>query len=350
MKMSVILLTVFGLIAAVCAAVLVQTMVRRPAPVAKAETDPDITLLVAAAPLKMMTIVESGMVVSKTVRKSEVPLGAMTNSVQVIGKILTRPMQEGEAFAPSCFANEGKGLYLAGALPYGKRAFSVSLRDHSGMAGILYPGSIVDVLVSMQASGSEKGVATTLLQGIQVMGIGSQTVASEQEYENKTRGALASKGDQNYRMVTLLVTPKQAEILQLATQYGTVALTMRNPRDNQQVAQRLTKVSEFAGAARGFGENLASWAALMAQRRPQTPARSGPPDLFAAAPTTKPVEETNPLWEMLVVRGNTSEKRSFPLSEVNQESPAEDEVQDASAPPSKPEPAAGIIPAPPSKG
>jgi hypothetical protein len=134
-------------------------------------------------------------------------------------------------------------------------------------------------------------------------------------------------------MVTLLVTPKQAEILQLATLYGTVALTMRNPRDQQQVATRLTKVSEFTGAAKGFGENVASWASAFMQNRPQPMARVGAPDLFAAGPATRPVAEANPLWEMLVVRGNTSEKRSFPLSEVNEEAtPETDAEQPASEP------------------
>src|SRR5688572_16282289 len=296
MKASVILLTLFGLIAAVCAAVLVQTIVRKPAPIStQAQTDPDVTLLIAAKPLTAMTLVDSSVIKTKTVKKSEVPLGAMTNSVQVVGKIMTRPMVEGEVFAPSCFATEGIGLYLAEALPKGKRAYSVSLRDHSGMAGILYPGSVVDILVSMQAPerSGEKGVATTLLQGIQVMGIGSQTVASDQEFKDKNRGAMASRGEQNHRMVTLLVTPKQAEILQLATEYGTVSLTMRNPRDNQQVPQQLTRVSEFSSAGRGFGTQMAGWATALLQGQRQQQLQggakpAGTPDVFASA-TTRPV-------------------------------------------------------------
>ena len=327
MKASVILLTLFGLVAAVCAAVLVQTVVRRPGPtIAKTDANPEVTLLIASKPLKLMTVVDAAAVTTRVIRKSELPLGAMTNSVQVVGKVLTRPMVEGEAFVPSCFASEGLGMYLAAALPPGKRAVSISLRDHSGMAGILYPGSVVDILVSLQApgaNGGQEGVATTLLQGIQVMGIGAQTVTSDQEFKDKNPGALSTKGQMNQRMVTLLVTPKQAEILQLATLYGTVALTMRNPLDNQQIAQQITRTQEFVGASKGFGFNMASWATAFLQNRQQSPknAKAGAtPDLFAssASAATQPSAESNPLWEMLVVRGNTSEKRSFPLSEVHQ--------------------------------
>jgi pilus assembly protein CpaB len=342
MKASLIFLTLFGLVAAVCAAVLVRTVLSRPAPnIAVASGDSEVTLLIAAKPLKAMTVVDAAAITTKTVRKSELPAGSMTNSVQVVGKVLTRPMVEGEVFAPSCFANEGLGLYLAAALPRGKRAFSITLRDHTSMAGILYPGSVVDVIVSLQAEGEARsGVSTTLLQGIQVIGIGSQTVASDQEFKDKNPGALATKGQTNHRMVTLLVTPKQAEILQLATEYGTVALTMRNPLDDLQVAQDVTRMSDFSGASKGLGLQMASWATAFLRSRP-TPARAGETgsDPFAAAagPSTQPSRSSNPLWEMLVVRGNNSEKRSFPLSAVDQE--LSDEAEQP-----EPEPAANIPP------
>jgi hypothetical protein len=183
------------------------------------------------------------------------------------------------------------------------------------------------------------------------MGIGSQTVTSEQEYKDKNPGALSTKGQTNTRMVTLLVTPKQAEVLQLATQYGTVALTMRNPLDAQKVAQNVTKLSEFTSATQGFGMNLASWAAAFTKNPPKAAPRANTPDLFAASPTTKPVEDTNPLWEMLVVRGNTSEKRTFPLSEVNQPSkPGADAEPPNPQTKSEPEPAASLAPVRAAKG
>ena len=76
----------------------------------------------------------------------------MTNPVQVVGKVLTRPMAEGEVFTKSNFSSD-KGVSFAAAITEGKRAVTISLQDHNGMAGILYPGSVVDVLVTLTTPG-----------------------------------------------------------------------------------------------------------------------------------------------------------------------------------------------------
>lgn len=336
MRVAVILLVGLGLLAAACATILVRVMVRpRGANQTVVVTDPQVTLLTAAAPLNAMAVVDGKSVVAKKVKKSELPEGALTNTVQVVGKVITRPMVQGEAFTKSCFASDSMtGVYLASAVPEGKRAVAISLQESYGMAGILYPGSVVDVLVSLENPGGDgRAVATTLLQGLQVLAIGSQTVTSAQEFEDKGPGALAKKqGTVNHRMVTLLVTPKQAEILQLATLYGTVALSMRNPLDVRTVNHQMTRVSDFM-ERRGpsFGDRIGELAvALMAnsQKNQKTESgattqavasNTGPSKDPFAAPGDKPAGATNPLWEMLIVRGTDAEKRSFPMSEVDVE-------------------------------
>lgn len=347
MRVAVILLVGLGLLAAACATVLVRVMVRpRVADQAKVVTDPEVSLLTANGPLNAMTVVDGRSVTVQKVKKSELPEGALSNTVQVIGKVITRPMVEGEAFTKSCFASDSlTGVYLASAVPEGKRAITVNLQESYGMAGILYPGSVVDVLVSLEnPNGGGQAIATTLLQGLQVLAIGSQTVTSEQEFEDKGPGALTKKqGSVNHRMVTVLVTPKQAEVLQLAMLYGTVSLSMRNPLDVRPVNHQLTQVSDFT-EKRGptFGDRLGQLAtALLANAQKKkdesTPpttavASAGPPstDPFAAPGETK--SSTNPLWEMLIVRGTDAEKRSFPMSEVEVESGTNEGVNADPAP------------------
>jgi hypothetical protein len=129
-----------------------------------------------------------------------------------------------------------------------------------------------------------------------------------------------------------------------------VALTMRNPLDGEKIAHGITKVSEVTGSGDGGDGQLGSILAGLLQNRPkagerQTPA--GIPDIFAAsstaaAATTQPAG--NPLWEMLVVRGNNSEKRSFPLSDVDQNRGKE--VEQAPSEQKKPAPAESAAPTP----
>lgn len=316
MRIAVAVLVLLGVAAAVCAVVLVRTLspsAARPGMVSASEVE--VFTVNQAAPA--MTVVDGKMVQAKRVRKTEVPHGALTTPVQFVGKVLTRPMVDGEAFTESCFATEGNGYYVAAALRNGQRAVSVNLRDHSAMAGLLYPGSVVDVIVSVTSpDGAREAVATTLLQGVQVLAIGSQTVTSGQDFKDKNPGALNSKGQQsNTRQVTLLVTPKQAEILQLAAQYGVMSLTMRHPTDTIPVRQELTRISEFTrNEQTRSGTNLVSAlaTALMNARLTATPATTQPAPA-ATAGTAAPRQGSNPLWEMLVVRGAKTQTQTFTM-------------------------------------
>src|SRR4051794_22915911 len=191
MKVAVISLVLFGIIAAICAAVLITTLARpnSNAPISLS-AEQDVDVLVAATELQAMSVVDSKSVIVKKVPKAQVPPNALLNPVQVVGKVLTDRMLADQAFTKSCFAREGTGVYLATAVPPGKRAMSITLSDWSGMAGLLYPGSLVDVLVSYKTLGLDRSqtenelLATTLLQGLQVLAIGSQSIAQE-EYTDK---------------------------------------------------------------------------------------------------------------------------------------------------------------------
>lgn len=328
MKVAVISLVLFGVIAAICAAVLIATLARpagSSAPLAlKAEQDVDV--LVAARELQPMSVVGSDAVVIKKVPKSQVPPNALLNPVQVVGKVLTDRMLADQAFTKSCFAREGTGVYLATAVPQGKRAMSITLADWSGMAGLLYPGSLVDVLVSFKTLGNDRGgrtdnelLSTTLLQGLQVLAIGSQSIAAD-EYQDKEAGALAQRGQVNTRMVTLLVDPKQAEILQLAMQAGSVSLAMRNPLDGEHEARRLTRAREISPNGGAASVVTASDA-----------------DPFGDATEPAPVAAGNSMkkaneWETIIIRGNDASTRTFPL-------PGEPTDDDGAAP------GAGVTPA-----
>src|SRR5690606_34787440 len=60
-------------------------------------------------------------------------------------------------------------------------------------------------------------------------------------------------------LVTFLVNSRQAEALQLAAQYGTVSLAMRNPLDEQSAQSEPTLLHQG---------RLASWAEMMASSVP----------------------------------------------------------------------------------
>jgi len=329
MRTAVTLLVICGLVAAMCATLLVRMLVK-PRPNVGAPEAKEVQIVVAAKPMDAMQIVDAPATTLKTVKREDAPPGALTNSVQVVGKVLTRPMAEGEPFTKSSFSTDQK-VYFAAAITEGKRAVTISLQDHNGMAGIIYPGSVVDVLVTMMGpgEGTTTAVTTTMLQGLQVIGIGSQTVGGDEEFKDKNPGALAKTGQINFRMITLLVTPKQAELLQLATKFGSVSLAMRNPRDNKPVKQDVTRMADMAGNSDRLGTNIAKMiaSALASMPKPTTK----PVLAVAADPFAGPKEpaKADPLWEMLIMRGTSKETRTFPLSEVHEGEATPAPVSDA---------------------
>jgi pilus assembly protein CpaB len=309
MKIAVICLVLFGLLAAICAAVLVAalTLPKDSATSKAAPAEELIEVLAATRDLQPMSVVDAASVVTTKIAKSQVPENALLNPVQVVGKVVTLKMVAGQSFTKACFAREGVGVYLASAVPPGKRAMSISLTDWSGMAGLLYPGGVVDVLVSFKTLGingrqnETEMMATTLLQGLQVLAIGSQSVAGE-EYKDKQAGALAQRGDMNSRMITLLVDPKQAEILQLASQSGSISLAMRNPLDKGQEVRRLTRAREIKPG----GETTAALPADSDIDPFEVPAKR--PGSDATIGSHSPDE-----WETTILRGKESQKRTFPM-------------------------------------
>jgi pilus assembly protein CpaB len=333
MRTAVTLLVICGVVAAMCATLLVRMLVK-PRPNMAAPEAKEVQIVVAAKTLDAMAIVDAPSTMLKTVKREDAPPGALTNSVQVVGKVLTRPMAEGEPFTKSSFSTDQK-VYFAAAITEGKRAVTISLQDHNGMAGIIYPGSVVDVLVTLMGTGdgTSTAVSTTILQGLQVIGVGTQTVAAEEEFKDKTPGALAKTGQINFRMITLLVTPKQAEILQLATKFGSVSLAMRNPRDNKPVRQDLTRMADMAGGGDRMGTNIAKMIAnaLASMPKPTTkPVVAVAADPFAPNPKDGAKDAAkNPLWEMLIMRGTSKETRQFPLSDVHEDQAAPSPVSDA---------------------
>jgi pilus assembly protein CpaB len=328
MRAAVVVLIVLGLLAAVCATVLVRMVVRPRVAATQVVTDPEVSLLTAKAAIPAMTVVDGSSVTVTKVLKSQVPEGALTNSVQVVGKVLTRPMVANEVFSTSCFASDSMtGVYLASAVPEGKRAVAISLQESSGMAGIIYPGSVVDVLVSLEGKDGGEAVSTTMLQGLQVLAIGTKTVTSEQQYKDKSTAEAKKDASVNYRMVTLLVDPTQAQLLQLATLHGTVALSLRNPLDTKKSNSDVTRVSDFTKTRpTGIGLEIAKMASAFLARPPK-PApttapvaelKSGPTDPFGPTPATA-AASVNPIWEMLIIRGSNSQTRTFPMSDVEKQ-------------------------------
>jgi len=254
-RWSVVMLVILGVAAALSAAVFTASMSAQQIKEVVGATSPEVEILVAAADIPAATQVKADMFTVKMVQEDQAAQGSYKESTQIVGKTTAIAMVEGQVFTPAAFPVDGTGAHLAVGLPSGKRAVTIELTSYAGLEGLLYPGSIVDVITSFSVSDSSrvgKAVSTTLLQNITVLAVQNLTVGSNNDTEKKK--ASRPKASSKRPLVTLLVDSKQAEALQLAVKYGAISLAMRNPTDMAHVETEATLLSE--GKLAGLAEFL----------------------------------------------------------------------------------------------
>jgi pilus assembly protein CpaB len=190
-----------------------------------------------------------------------VPSGAFAQTGDVIGRGLIVPVVQNEPILPAKLAGKDAGAGLPPIIPQGMRALSVRVNEVIGVAGYVLPGTRVDVVAT--ATPTQKREDTTskvVLSNVQVLAAGTRI---EPDAE---RGQPVS-----VNVVTLLVTPEEAERLTLASTEGKIQLALRNPLD------RAMPETPGVQAAVLLGSRLpVSSARPVAARRPPAAAEEAP--------------------------------------------------------------------------
>jgi pilus assembly protein CpaB len=167
--------------------------------------------------------------------------GAALKTNDVVGRILLYPVAAKEPIRESIMAGPGAAIGLTAKIPDGMRAVAVVTSEVNNVSGFLFPGSHVDVLLTFhpqtQPQTSNDQVTTTVLQNIQVISTGERLQPDP------------SGKPQNVKVITLLMTPDDAQKLLLASNSGTVQFVLRNAEDQQQVDRQPTVTAELIGHA-----------------------------------------------------------------------------------------------------
>src|SRR5213593_102184 len=152
--------------------------------------------------------------------KSVLMEGSVANPEEVIGRGAVVSMLANEPILESKLAAKEAGAGLAAIIPEGMRAVAVKVNDVIGVAGFALPGTRVDVILSGSPDrGTETDTTKIILENVQVL-------ASGQNVEQDVNGK-----PQNVQVITLLVTPEQAQKLALASVDGKIQLALRNSLD-----------------------------------------------------------------------------------------------------------------------
>jgi pilus assembly protein CpaB len=175
-------------------------------------------LVVAANPLPIGISLKPADLKLVSVPAAQYPAGCFSKIDQVVGRPVASSILPDEPVREARLAPRGSGLGLAPVIPPGMRAVSVKVNEVVGVAGFVLPGMRVDVLVTGHLSHEEGSTTKTILQNILVISAG-------QNIQPDTRGQAI-----NVPVVTLLVTPEQAETLTVASEWR-IQLVLRNGSD-----------------------------------------------------------------------------------------------------------------------
>jgi pilus assembly protein CpaB len=153
--------------------------------------------------------------------RSPVP-GGFTAIDRVVNRGAIVEVAENEPLTETKLAPLGSGGGLPPTIPEGMRAISVRTNEVVGVAGFVIPGTRVDVLVTVKRDAHAEPIARAVVSNVQVLTAGTRF---DQEKARNDGKPIPST------VVTLLVTPKDAERISLAASEGQIMLTLRNPLD-----------------------------------------------------------------------------------------------------------------------
>jgi pilus assembly protein CpaB len=244
-------------------------------PVKTVET-PTQPVVVAAADLQIGSEVKKEDVKIVNFPAGQAPQGSFSKASDVVGRGLIVSLVTHEPILSAKLASKESGVGLPPVIPAGMRAVSVRVNEVVGVAGYVLPGTRVDVVVTASPTNQREDTTSKLiLSNVQVLTAGTRM---EQDQEQGK--------PMQVTVVTLLVTPEQAERLALASTEGKIQLALRNPLDQGAPATSGIKTAALVGAA-----------------RPAAPVRQ-----VAAARPGQPVTQTVPTGPALptveVIRGD----------------------------------------------
>src|ERR1700689_4920878 len=207
---------------------------------AGSKNPPGEDVIVAADDLQVGTKIDDKDIRIVHFPSVDLPDGRFHFKNKVVGRGVVLPIAKGEFILTNKLAGENAGFGLPSLIPPGMRAVSVRVNDTSGVSGFVLPGTRVDVLLTGNPQGSNEPQTDTVLENVAV-------IATGQRLERNSAGE-----PQTTPVITLLVSPDDAQKLTLASNQGHIQLALRNPLDTKQqelAAARSGAVYKIAPAA-----------------------------------------------------------------------------------------------------
>jgi pilus assembly protein CpaB len=161
------------------------------------------------------------------------------------GTVVRYPITAGQPITQGALIKPGDRGFLAAALAPGMRAVSISVSAQQGVAGFVFPGDRVDLLLTQTVNGGGSGdplrATETIVRNLRVL-------ATDQKAD-KTTDSDGKTEVNTFSNVTVEATPKIAEKIAVAQSVGTLSLSLRSIADDRMELEREIAAGEVNAPA-----------------------------------------------------------------------------------------------------
>jgi Flp pilus assembly protein CpaB len=189
-----------------------------------------------------------GLIGTKQVPRSILPPTAVSNASDLTDKISVATIAKGQFIVGESFVKPAEVGGFSANVPKGHQAITISVDATHGVAGFITPGDMVNVLYSGPFTDQRDGisgvparVSAFLVPSVRVLAVGQTTANTAPAASTSTglttsgqaAGAARSNGSSgsggNSGLITLDVTPRQAQQIAQGLAMGTFYLTLDAP-------------------------------------------------------------------------------------------------------------------------
>jgi len=152
---------------------------------------------------------------------------------KLLGTVVRNPVTAGQPLTHGALVGPKDRGFLAAALGPGMRAVTVPVSATSGVAGFVFPGDRVDMVLTQDVVGGGDGpplkVSETIVRNLRVLATDQRIDSKDEEGNTQVK---------TFATVTFEATPRIAEKIAVAQSMGTLSLALRSIADNASELER----------------------------------------------------------------------------------------------------------------
>lgn len=207
-----------------------------------------VQVVVAKADLGKGSALSADNVAVRPIPKEWAHSGAITPEQfgRAEGSVLAYPANAGEPLIWSQLEGQRTPTFSA-RLAQGRRAVTVPVDEISSLSGMVEPGDLIDIVVSVKKD--SRNFTFTLLQSVTVLATGAKASQQDADPEGRAR---------HFTTITLDTTPEDAKRVIAAREIGRVTALLRAPNDASQVSRDRSDALALLGLSGGYSSTGSS--------------------------------------------------------------------------------------------